>query len=291
MLHKQSMGSRIFDVVNIFFMVLLVFIMIYPLWYVLSISISDSAAVTLGRVRLFPMGFDYKAYTAIFKTSDLPVAYKNTIIYTCLSTFLVVFFCSIAAYPLSKRDLYGKRIITFLMALTMIFPAGIIPKFLLMKDIGLLDSIWALVLPPAFSVWYMVLIRTNFQALPESLIESAHIEGAGEWRVLFQIVLPLSKPIIATVALFAAVSQWNSFFPALLYLNDPEKYPLQMILRKVITAEAEHGLLEGYGAEGSGFIQKVKMATIIVSIGPIIIVYPFVQKYFIKGTMVGSVKG
>lgn len=291
MLFRKSVGSRIFDIANIAFMVLLVFIMVYPLWYVLAVSISSSSAVTLGKVKLFPVGFNYKAYTAIFKTNDIPVSYKNTIVYTCVSTALTIFFCSIAAYPLSKKNLYGKRFIALMLALTMLFPAGMIPSFLVIKELGLLDSMWALVLPPAFSVWNIVLIRTNFQALPDSLAESAHIDGAGHWRILFQIVLPLSKPIIATVALFAAVSQWNSFFSALLYLNDPEKYPLQMVLRKVITAEAEHEVLQGYGAEGSGFIQKVKMATIVVAMGPIVAVYPYAQKYFIKGTMVGSVKG
>jgi putative aldouronate transport system permease protein len=180
----------------------------------------------------------------------------------------------------------------------MILPAGMIPQFLLIMNLHLIDTLWAIVVPPMFSIWYIILIRTNYQTIPESLIDSAKIDGASDWRVLFQIIIPLSKPIIATIALFAAVHHWNEFFSALIYLNDAKKYPLQMVLRSVLITQEETDMaalneltIKLGGIMGSGFVEKMKMATVVATIGPIILIYPFAQKYFIKGTLVGSVKG
>ena len=292
---KRTLGSVTFDVTNISLMILLSFIMIYPFVFVLSVSVSAPEAVVKGWVKLFPKGFDFDAYEAVFRSSEIVRAYVNTINYTVTGTLLILLFASFAAYPLSKSRFYGRKTVTFLFALTMIIPGGMIPNFLLIKNLGLLDTMWAIVLPPIFNIWYIILIRTNFQSIPESLTESAHIDGASEWRTLFQIVIPLSKPILATIGLFADVNHWNSFFHALLYLNDPKKFPLQIILRNVIQAEVQTAgfteMLIERGGMGAGFVEKVKMATIAVAIGPIILVYPFAQKYFIKGALVGSIKG
>lgn len=296
MKYNKSIGSKLFDVINFLFMIFIIIIMIYPFIHVLSISISDSAPVGLGEVTWIPKGFNFRAYSMVLSSNAIGVAYKNTIIYAGVGTTLILLLSSLAAYPLSKKRFYGGNIIAFLLAITMIFPGGMIPKFLVIKTLGLLDSRWSVILISVSNIWYIVLIRTNFQALPKDLSEAAYIDGANDWRILFQIYIPLSKPILATVALFAIVSYWNSFFHALIFLNDSAKFPLQMILRKVIMANMEDlGLGEFLGkgnpAEGIGLIQKLKMATIIVAIGPIIIVYPFVQKYFVKGVLVGSVKG
>ena len=298
MKYKQSTGSVIFDMANIILMLLLISVMLYPFLWVLSTSISDPVAVAKGQVKLLPRGFDMSAYKTILRTNKIAIGYKNSIIYTVLGTLFILVFTSVTAYPLSRGTLYGRRILTFILALTMILPAGMIPKFLLIKDLHMLDTLWAMVIPPMFSIWYIILVRTNFQALPDSLIDSAKIDGASEWRVLFQIVIPLSKPILATIALFAAVNHWNEFFSALLYLNDAKKYPLQMVLRTVLSSvyDIDRVVIDDSiktmgGVVGSGFMEKVKMAIIITTIGPIILVYPFAQKYFIKGTLVGSVKG
>ena len=295
MKYKQSAGSITFDVANIVFMLLLSFVMIYPFVFVVSVSVSPAELVTKGEVKFFPKGFDLEAYEAVFSTSAIIRAYVNTVNYTVTGTVLILLIACFGAYPLSKSRLYGRKFITFAFALTMIIPGGMIPNFLIIKSLGLLDTMWAIVLPPVTSIWYIIIIRTNFQSIPESLTESAYIDGASEWRTLFQIIVPLSKPILATIGLFAAVNHWNSFFHALLYLNDPKKFPLQIILRNVIQSEVMNAEMWAMwlerGQQAAGYIEKVKMATIAVAIGPIILVYPFAQKYFIKGALVGSIKG
>ncbi len=294
MKYKQSFGSSAFDVANVIAMLLLVFVMIYPFLYVFSVSVSDGAAVQAGRVKIVPVGFNLDGYKAVFRTNETVRAYLNTINYAVTGTVVILLVSCLAAYPLAQTRLLGRKSITFAMALTMIIPGGMIPNFLLVRDLHLLDTMWAIVLPPAFNVWYIVLIRTNMQQIPSSLTDSAYIDGAGHFLTLFRIVLPLSKPILATVALFAAVYHWNGFMHALLYLNDIRKWPLQMILRRVISSEIENlGVAEMILKSGNmpGFIEKVKMATVVVSIGPIVLAYPFLQKYFVRGTLVGSLKG
>ena len=292
---KQSFGSLVFDAFNTAFILVLFFIMLYPFVYVISVSVSDSEMVSRGFVKLFPKGFDLEAYKVVIRNADLVLSYWNTIKYTAVGTVMILLFGCLAAYPLSRKELYGRNTITFILSLTMIIPGGMIPNYLLIRNLHLIDSMWAIVLPPIFSIWNIILLRTNFQSIPDDLIASARIDGSSEWRTLFQIVIPLSKPILATIALFAAVSHWNSFFHALLYLNSPSKFPLQILLRKVIMSEVENVEftqalgLKG-GKMGAGFIEKIKMATVFVAIGPIIAIYPFVQKYFIKGTMIGAIK-
>ncbi len=296
MKYKKSIPSMIFDTFNYMFMIFVIFVMVYPFIHVLAVSFSESAPVGMGHVSWFPKGFDLKSYELVFTSNAVALAYKNTIIYTVVGTILVLIASSMCAYPLSKKRFYGRNFISFFLALTMIFPGGMIPKFLLISGLGLLDTRASVILISVCNVWYIVLVRTNFQSIPESISESAYIDGANDWRILFQIILPLSKPILATVGLFAAVSYWNSFFHALIFLNDPKKYPLQLILRKIITSNIEDlGISDqlssrGNPAEGLGLIERVKAATIIVTVGPILLVYPFAQKYFIKGALVGSVK-
>jgi len=298
--YTAGIGSRLFDAAIYAILILLIFACFYPFLYVFSVSISDSVAVASGHVTFLPIGFDTFAYETILGDPAIIRAYANTIFYAVSATALTILLTSLTAYPLSLKHFYGRHVITIFFTITMFFSGGLIPTFLLIRNLGMLDTIWAIILPGALGMWNIIILRTNFQALPEELRESAYIDGAGNWRILFQIILPLSKPILATICLFTLVGQWNNFFGPLLYLNSPDKYPLQIILRKlIIIGEMRGEFLENQTNELSylgksdmlGFYESLKMAAIMVSIGPIIAVYPFIQKYFVKGVLVGSVKG
>ncbi len=297
MKYRQSTLSTFFDILNHLILSLLILVILYPLIYVFSISISETKSVAEGTVKLFPIGFNLIAYETIFKTNDIIRSYINTIIYTVLGTFISLFFSSLTAYPLSQQRLKGRGIISFLFTLTMFISSGMIPGFLLIKSLGMYNTIWAIVVPPAFSMWNIIIIRTGFRSIPASIVESVYADGGSDWRVFFQFVLPLSKPVLAAIGLFVAVAQWNNFFGPLLFLADQKKFPLSLILRKVlIQADV---LSSGFisvvsGTEdfrGPGFVKKVQMATIIAATGPIILAYPLLQKYFVKGIFIGSVKG
>lgn len=302
MKYKKSFGGSLFDWCNIIFLILLTFIFIYPFFYVLSVSISDLHAVTLGQVKLFPVGFQLEAYKAVFKTSPISLAYYNTIKYAVVATVITLLLTSMTAYPLTIRDFPGRKFFTIYFTVTMFVKGGIIPLFLLIRSLRLLNTMWAIVLPSALTMWNIILVRTNFKNVSSSLREAAYIDGANDWRILFGIVMPLSKAILVTIALFTIVSQWNNFFAPLLYLSDPQKAPLQLVLRRIIIpiSEAE-GTMQGMMniAKGSvkdqadiiGYREAIKMAAIMISIGPIILIYPFAQKYFVRGVLIGSVKG
>lgn len=298
--YTSGWGSRLFDAAIYVILTLLIFACFYPFLYVFSVSISDSVPVASGHVKLLPIGFDTFAYETILGDRTIIRAYANTILYAVSATALTLLLTSLTAYPLALRHFYGRHVLTVFFTVTMFFTGGLIPTFLLIRNLGMLDTIWAIILPGALGMWNIIILRTNFQALPDELREAAYIDGFGNWRILFRIVLPLSKPILATIALFTLVGQWNNFFGPLLYLNSPDKYPLQIILRKlIIIGEMRGEYLESQANELSdagqsdmlGFYESLKMAAIMVSIGPIIAVYPFIQKYFVKGVLVGSVKG
>lgn len=298
--YKVSFGSRLFDAAIYTFLIVLILSCLYPFLYVFSVSISDSIPVASGKVTFFPIGIDTYAYATILGDPAIILAYANTILYAVSGTLLTLLLTSLTAYPLSLKRFYGRNVITVFFTITMFINGGLIPTFLLIRSLGMMNTIWAIIVPGALTMWNIVIIRTNFQGLPEELRESAYMDGASNWRILFQIVLPLSKPILATIALFTLVGQWNNFFGPLLYLSSPDKYPLQIILRKlIITNEMRGEFLEQATSDLSrtgnanmiGFYESVKMAAIMVSIGPIIMVYPFIQKYFVKGVLVGSIKG
>ena len=220
-------------------------------------------------------------------------SYMNTIMYTVFGTLINLTMTALCAYPLSRRTFYGRNLFAMAIVFTMFFDGGLIPRYLVVDSLGLVDTIWAILIPPAINVWYLILMRTFFQSIPDALHESAYIDGAGELKVLTKIVIPLSVPIFATMTLFYAVWHWNSFFPSLIYLSDKTMYPMQIILRNMV--------IEGDMAEQSNMMggdlgltvtaQNIKYAVVIVAIAPIIMLYPFLQKYFVKGIMVGSIKG
>ncbi|WP_145028390.1 carbohydrate ABC transporter permease [Paenibacillus sp. Y412MC10] len=283
---KESFGSKLFDAVNIFLMSILIIVMVYPLVYVFSASISDNAMVMSGRVVLWPKAINLIAYERLLGNPDLWISYWNTIRYTAVQTLLSLAVTSAMAYPLAKKGLPGRPLILFLAAFTLMFGGGMIPTFLVVQNLGLLDTMWAIVLPSLVSTWYLFIMRTFFEGLPEELEDAATIDGCGTMQVFLRIVLPLSLPVLVSIGLFTAVNQWNSFFDALIYLNDRSMYPLQIMLRNIIIA--------GSNVQGEGntdYIETLKYAMITIATVPILCVYPFIQKYFVQGTMIGGIKG
>ncbi len=284
----QSAGSRAFDVINCILLTVIGFIMFYPMYYVLIVSMSSAVNIAQGNVAFIPRGINFAAYERVFHTATIWTGYKNTLVYTVLGTLINVALTAMCAYPLSRKDFYGRGPLTVFVTLTMFISGGMIPLYLVVNNLRLLNTMWAVLLPSAVSTYNMIVMRTSFSSIPDSLVESAYLDGANDIQILGRIVLPLSKPIIATMVLFYAVSHWNSYFPALLYLNDQKKYPVQVIMRSII--------IEGdVAAETTGSINVIatnyKYAVIIISVIPILMVYPFLQKYFTKGVMVGAVKG
>lgn len=283
---KQSAASRIFDTLNYTVMILLMIVMIYPLVYVFSASISDNALVSSGDVLLLPKKVTLVAYKQLAANSDLWVSYWNTIRYTVVHVILTLITTAAMAYPLAKKWLPGRKLILMMAAFTLLFSGGMIPTFLVVQKLGMLNSIWAIVLPSMISTWYLFIMRTFFEALPEELEDAATIDGCSSLQVLLRVVMPLSMPVMATIGLFTAVNQWNAFFDALIYLNDRSMYPLQIMLRNILIA--------GTTIQGEGdmsLLQTMKYAIIMMATLPILCVYPFIQKYFVQGTMIGGIKG
>jgi len=283
---QETFASRLFDVCNILFMLVLVGIMMYPLVYVFSASISNNALVASGAVLLFPKDITWIAYEQLVKRSELWISYWNTIRYAFVSMVLTLAATSAMAYPLAKRWLPGRRLILMLAAFTLLFSGGMIPTFLVVQNLGMLNTIWAIVLPTLISTWHLFIMRTFFEALPAELEDAAAIDGCGSMQILIRIVVPLSLPVFATISLFTVVNQWNAFFNALIYLSDRNMYPLQIMLRNILIA--------GQNVQGEGdmtHLETLKYAMIIIGTLPILCVYPFVQKYFVQGTMIGGIKG
>lgn len=286
----ESTGSKVFNAVNIALLVIVGFIMFYPMYYVLIVSLSSSKYISLGSVSIIPRGLTFEAYKRVFQAQSIWVGYKNTILYTVVGTLINVAMSAFCAFPLSRRTFYGRRFFTVMITITMFVSGGLIPTYLVVKDLHLLDTMWAVILPSAISTYNMIIMRTSFESIPDSLVESAHLDGANDIQILFSIILPLSKAILATMVLFYSVSHWNSYFPAMLYLNDKAKYPVQVIMRDIVIGSdmSEAGDISSISQVG---VMNFRYAVIIVSMVPILMVYPFIQKYFTKGVMVGAVKG
>ncbi len=270
---------------------LLALICLYPFVNVLAYSLSGYNAVLSGIVTFYPIEFTLDAYKEILKRPQLWMAMRTTVLVTIYGTALSLTLTTLAAYALSRKELPGKNFFTGIILFTMYFGGGMIPTFLVVKNLGLYDTLFALFVPQAVNVFNFIVMRTFFRDLPESLEEAARIDGASYLQCLIKIFLPLSVPIIATMALFYAVGYWNTYFDALIYIQDPNKYTLQLRLRGLLTGDElnNSGNLEGVGTQVMS--QSLKMATVAISTIPILVVYPWLQKYFVKGVMIGSVKG
>jgi ABC-type glycerol-3-phosphate transport system permease component len=280
------------SLINYVILTLLIIVCVYPFLNVIATSLSSNRAVLSGSVTIYPIEFTLNAYKDILHKSQIWLSMKVTVIVTLLGTALGLVLTILAAYALSRKRLKGKGWISGIILFTMYFSGGIIPTFLVVKDLGLYNSLASLYIPSAVSVFNFIVMRTFFRELPESLEEAAYLDGASDIQILVRVVLPLSLPIIATIGLFYAVGYWNDYFSALLYIQTPEKFTLQLRLRSLLFTEELNQL--GASSDGLGntvMAESLKMTCIVVGTLPIIIIYPWLQKYFVKGVMLGSIKG
>ena len=286
---KPTKGERIFGVFNGLILLSLAFICLFPFINVLARSLSSETAIIGGNVVLWPVDIQFEAYTSVFGNAAMRTSFLYTVFVTVLGTCINILLTVLAAYPLSKNDLVGQKPIWLMILFTMFFSGGIIPLYLVVNGLHLLNTCWALILPGAISTYNMIIMKTFFQNIPDSLEESAKLDGCTEIGVLFRIVLPLSMPVIATLSLFYAVGHWNNFMSALLYINDTTKFTLQLKLRQLVLQDQLSSMMEG--ASGASLPREsLKAASIMYATVPILIVYPWLQKYFVKGVLVGSVK-
>ena len=290
----HSMSDKTSDIVLVVATAIIMLIIAYPLYYVIVASVSDPYDVYAGKTFLLPSKFTLEGYKAVFSNSNLLNGFINSVKYTVIGTLYSVITVYITAYPLSKKDLPGRKWISIFFIITMYFGGGLIPTYLLISNLGMLDTIWAILLPGAFSVWNMIIARTYYQGIPQDLQEAAEIDGANEMVYFFKVLLPVCTPIIATIAMWQFVGMWNSYFDAMIYLNSPSKQPLQLVLRSIlIQNQPEPGMVSDMQstAERAQLAELLKYATIIISSLPLMIMYPFFQKYFDNGIMAGAVKG
>lgn len=287
--------DRMFDFFIYFFLSVILFIVLYPLYFIVIASFSDPLDVLGGKVIWFPSGFSLEAYRMVFKDPQVMTGYRNTIAYTLAGTSLNMVLSILAAYALSRRKLKGKSVIMGMMILTMFFGGGLIPSYLNISRLNLLNTFAVMILPSAISTYNVMIMRTFFMnSIPYELEEAAFVDGASHFKTLYSIVLPLSKPILAVMVLFYAISHWNSYFSALIYLSDQDRYPLQLVLRSILiqSQAAEESLADVHGTFNRMLRgETIKYALILVASVPVLCLYPFLQKYFVQGIMVGSIKG
>lgn len=290
---KEASSERLFDILIYAIAAIIIVIVLYPLLFIVSASFSDPARVLNGEVWLLPKGVTLDAYENILHNDKIWTGYRNTILYTTVGTAINIIMTILAAYPLSRPDLPGRNGIMVLITLTMFFNGGLIPTYLLVKDLGMVDTMWALIIPSAIATYNLIVMRTYFQSsIPWELQEAAHIDGCSNWRLLFSIILPLSKPILAVMVLFYAVGHWNSFFNALIYIRNEDLHPLQLVLREILLISQSDAVDGSVGLEKSILLaESIKYAVIIVSSLPVLLMYPLVQRHFVKGVMIGSIKG
>ena len=294
MKHKLSFSERLFDIINIIIMCFLMFITLYPLLFVIFASLSDSTLLMMNNTSLLlkPLGFQLSAYQAVLKYPLIRSGYLNTVFIVVAGVGVNLIMTSLGAYFLSRKNVFWKRPAMIVIIITMYFGGGLIPSYLNIKNLGMLDSLWSVILPSAISTFNMMIMRTAFESIPRSLEEVAEIDGAGHFIILFRIVLPLSMSTIAVMVLFYGVHHWNAWFGAMLYITKKELFPLQLVLRDIVmqnqTADISNTASD---IDKFAVAETIKYAAIVVATLPILILYPFLQKYFIKGVMIGAVKG
>lgn len=290
---KRTKGEKIFNIFNIVFLLLFACTTVYPFLYTLSISLSSAAEAATGGFHFYPKEVSFTAYNMVFRNESLPMAYMNTIFRTVVGTVMGLIVTCFYGYALSRPETPNKKFYTVLLVFTMLFSGGKIPAYLVMKQYHLLDSIWVYILPMLILPYNVIVARSFFMTIPNSLNESAKIDGAGEFYIFFKIIVPLSKPIIMTLALFMAVAHWNSWYDALMYITDNNKIVVQLLLQRIIQESDVSLITQGLvNPDAAQFTSEtIKSATVIVAILPILLFYPFIQKYFTKGMMLGAVKG
>jgi len=293
-MHKKKASA--FDIINIFIMIILIFVMFYPFLYMINVSLSSKLFVMKNSVTFWPRGFTLEWYKMVFGDSRIGIGYKNTIIYTILGMCISLLATSAAAFALSRPKLIFRKAIALAMVFTILFGGGMIPSFLVVKWMGMYNTIWGFILPGIISTYYILIFRTHFEGLPEDLFDSGRIDGMEEIGLFFCIAVPLSKAIYAAIGLFVCVEIWNNYQNAIIYLRDPELFPLQVVMRDLIIAGSTAGSIAADASTRSvsqgreSVVTSLKYATIMVSTLPILCTYPFLQKYFVKGVMIGAIK-
>ncbi len=292
------MSDRLFHAGNLLFTFAMLALVLYPLVYVVSASISDPMAVNTGRMWLWPKQVTFEGYLRVFENKEIWSGYRNTVLYTLLGTALHLLIMMPCAFALSRKDMLGRGLILTFFLLTMFLSGGLVPTYLLIKDLGMMDSLWAIIVPNAVGIWSIIVTRTFFTMnIPQELQEAAEIDGCRQFGVFFRIALPLSGPIIAVMSLFHAVGLWNQYFSALMYLSNRDLFPLQLILREILILQEMNASMMMNGdqvealAEQARIADILKYAVMIVSALPLLIVYPFLQRFFVKGVLIGSLKG
>ena len=284
--------DKIFYIINDLFLLLALIVVLYPIIYIISSSLSSPNAVSTGKVVLFPVEFSLEGYKAVFKHDGILTGYANTIFYTVVGTSVNLIMTVLAAYPLSRKDLKGRKVITFLFTFTMIFSGGLIPTYLLNSSLSLINTRWVMFLPTAINIFNFTIAKNFFENnVPEELFEASQLDGCNYFRFITNVVLPLSKSILAVLALYYAVVHWNSYFEAFLYLTDESKFPLQIFLREILILNSTENMDPSVLAARQGLADLLKYSLIVVSSVPLMVVYPFVAKHFNKGALTGAVKG
>lgn len=299
MKYKQSIGSKAFDIINCLLMIFFMIIILYPFLNIIAVSFSDASHIGIGDITIWPKGFTLASYAFVFKDPFVYRGYFNSIVYAIGTTAIMLVCTSLMAYPLSISGFIGKKFITIFLTITMFFGGGLIPTYLLMRNLHLLNTVWVMIIPGCVGAFNVFLFRTFFQSIPNELRESALLDGANDIVILFKIILPLSKALIATFALFGIVGSWNSWFNGLIYLQDQNKYPLQLILRNYLYVLDASSISQRAGVTTSSNPllsrqldpQGIRMGMVVVTMFPIMMIYPFFQKYFVKGIMIGAIKG
>ncbi len=291
---KRSREDIIFDTMNYFLLSLALIVVLYPLYFIIIASISNPVAVQSGKVIFVPVQVTFEGYKKIFEYKDIWIGYRNTLMYTFLGTLINIFLTMLMAYPLSRKKFSGKRVVMIFLIITMYFNGGLIPTYLVVKNLGLLNNWMVMVVVGAINVFNVIITRSFMEnTIPEELYEAATIDGSSHFQYFFKVVLPLSKAIMAVLALYYGVAHWNDYFKGLIYLKDNNLYPLQLILRGILVQnDVSDTMMDMEDAERrQALVELMKYGLIIVSSIPVLIIYPFMQKYFIKGVMIGSVKG
>lgn len=291
---KSTKGDRLFEIIITIIGLFLLFSILYPLIFVLAASFSDPDLVLRGDVKLWPKGFTVEPYKMVFENDEIWLGYRNTLFYTIVGTFINIVLTVLAAYPLSRKDMPCRRLFTLIIIFTMYFNGGLIPTYLLVRDLRMYNTVWAILIPGAITTYNLLVAKTFFEnSIPQEIYESAMLDGCSNIRMLYQIVLPLSSAILAVLVLYYGVANWNSYFPALIYLQSKQLFPLQIFLRDILLLSQT----EQIGSNSVGMGDKIKMAegikysVIVVSSVPVLVLYPMAQKYFVKGVMIGAVKG
>ncbi len=290
---KDSATDRVFLFAIYVALTIVLIVVLYPLVYIISSSLSSPAAVSAGRVWLLPVNFSLRGYEALLNTPQIMTGYANSVFYTAAGTTISVMLTIIIAYPLSRRSFFGRNVLMMLITFTMLFSGGLIPTYLVVRELGMIDSRWALLIPNAIWVWQVIIARSFFQSsIPDELLEASEIDGCSDLRFIRSVVFPLSKPILAVLVLMYAVGQWNAYFDALIYLKSDKLFPLQLILRSIIIQNNSGNIMDALKqVERQQLAELLKYSLIVVATLPVLIIYPFVQRYFVQGMMVGSVKG